>query len=150
MDLKLPPLGEGADSGNVVSILVKEGDAIAKGQGIIELETGKAVAPVPASAAGKVTKIIVAVGDKISVGQPILSLDDPGNRPRRQTGPGQTGSRRAPPCRPPPRRRRPPRRKSRNRRQWKRKAPGGRNRPLRLRSAAWRANWALISENSRQ
>jgi pyruvate dehydrogenase E2 component (dihydrolipoamide acetyltransferase) len=75
MDLKLPPLGEGADSGNVVSILVKEGETIAKGQGIIELETGKAIAPVPASAAGKVAKIIVAVGDKISVGQPILSLD---------------------------------------------------------------------------
>ncbi len=75
MDLKLPPLGEGADSGNVVSILVKEGDAIAKGQGLIELETGKAVAPVPASASGMVTKIIVAVGDKISVGQPILSID---------------------------------------------------------------------------
>ena len=68
MDLKLPPLGEGADSGNVVSILVKEGDAIAKGQGLIELETGKAIAPVPASAAGKVTKIIVAVGEKIAVG----------------------------------------------------------------------------------
>jgi pyruvate dehydrogenase E2 component (dihydrolipoamide acetyltransferase) len=76
MDLKLPPLGEGADSGNVVSILVKVGDAIAKGQGLIELETGKAVAPVPASAAGKVSKIIVAVGDKISVGQPILSIED--------------------------------------------------------------------------
>jgi pyruvate dehydrogenase E2 component (dihydrolipoamide acetyltransferase) len=55
--------------------LVKEGETIQKGQGIIELETGKAVAPVPASAAGKVTKIIVAVGDKISVGQPILSLE---------------------------------------------------------------------------
>jgi pyruvate dehydrogenase E2 component (dihydrolipoamide acetyltransferase) len=75
MDVKLPPLGEGVDSGSVVAILVKEGDQIAKGQGIIELETGKAVAPVPSSVAGKVTKIIVAVGDKISVGQPILSLE---------------------------------------------------------------------------
>src|SRR5271156_3363157 len=75
MDLKLPPLGEGVDSGSVVSILVKEGDQIQKGQGIIELETGKAVAPVPAAAAGKVSRIIVAVGDKISVGQPILSLE---------------------------------------------------------------------------
>ena len=75
MDVKLPPLGEGVDSGSVVSILVKEGEQVQKGQGIIELETGKAVAPVPASAAGKVTKIIVAVGDKISVGQPILSLE---------------------------------------------------------------------------
>jgi pyruvate dehydrogenase E2 component (dihydrolipoamide acetyltransferase) len=75
MDVKLPPLGEGVDSGSVVAILVKEGDQIAKGQGIIELETGKAVAPVPSSAAGKVTKVIVSVGDKISVGQPILSLE---------------------------------------------------------------------------
>jgi pyruvate dehydrogenase E2 component (dihydrolipoamide acetyltransferase) len=76
MDLKLPPLGEGVDSGSVVGILVREGDQIAKGQGIIELETGKAVAPVPSQAAGKVTKIMVAVGDKISVGQAILSLED--------------------------------------------------------------------------
>jgi pyruvate dehydrogenase E2 component (dihydrolipoamide acetyltransferase) len=75
MDLKLPPLGEGVDSGSVVNILVKEGDQVQKGQGIIELETGKAVAPVPASVAGKVTRVIVAVGDKISVGQAILSLD---------------------------------------------------------------------------
>jgi pyruvate dehydrogenase E2 component (dihydrolipoamide acetyltransferase) len=75
MDLKLPPLGEGVDSGSVVGVLVREGDQIAKGQGIIELETGKAVAPVPSPAAGKVTKILVAVGDKISVGQSILSLD---------------------------------------------------------------------------
>jgi pyruvate dehydrogenase E2 component (dihydrolipoamide acetyltransferase) len=83
MDLKLPPLGEGVDSGSVVGILVREGDQIAKGQGIIELETGKAVAPVPSPAAGKVTKILVSVGDKISVGQAILSLDGGGVAPAR-------------------------------------------------------------------
>jgi pyruvate dehydrogenase E2 component (dihydrolipoamide acetyltransferase) len=105
MDLKLPPLGEGADSGNVVSILVKEGDAIAKGQGIIELETGKAVAPVPASAAGKVTKIIVAVGEKISVGQPILSIEAPETAPAAKppaAQPPAAGRRRAPAAPPPP------------------------------------------------
>jgi len=74
MDIKLPPLGEGVDSGTVVSILVKTGDDIAKGQSVIEVETGKAVAPVPASAAGKVEKILVVVGAKIGVGQSILSL----------------------------------------------------------------------------
>jgi pyruvate dehydrogenase E2 component (dihydrolipoamide acetyltransferase) len=103
MDLKLPPLGEGADdSGNVVSILVKEGDQIAKGQGIIELETGKAVAPVPAAAAGKVTKIIVSVGDKISVGQPILSLETGGAAPAATAAPVT-----AAPAKPPPAQRRP-------------------------------------------
>ena len=45
MDVKLPNLGEGADSGTVVGILVKPGAQIKKGQSIIELETGKAVAP---------------------------------------------------------------------------------------------------------
>ncbi len=81
MDLKLPPLGEGVDSGTVVGVLVKEGDQITKGQGVIELETGKAVAPVPASAAGKVTKILVSVGDKISVGAPIISIGESAGAP---------------------------------------------------------------------
>jgi pyruvate dehydrogenase E2 component (dihydrolipoamide acetyltransferase) len=102
MDLKLPPLGEGADSGNVVSILVKEGDAIAKGQGIIELETGKAVAPVPASAAGKVTRIIVAVGDKIAVGQPILSLETAATTPAATPAPAKPPPVRRRPAAPPP------------------------------------------------
>ena len=74
MDVKLPPLGEGADSGTVVSILVKEGEQITKGQTIIELETGKAVTPISSSAGGQVSKIIVKEGQKISVGAPILSV----------------------------------------------------------------------------
>ena len=50
MDVRLPNLGEGADSGSVVSIAVKEGDTISAGQTIIELETGKAVAAIPSPA----------------------------------------------------------------------------------------------------
>src|SRR5208283_1927490 len=93
MDVRLPPLGEGVDSGSVVSILVKEGDQIAKGQGIIELETGKAVAPVPSSAGGKVTKIHVSVGDKISVGQTILSLEGGAAAPAKAAAPKSLASR---------------------------------------------------------
>jgi len=74
MDLKLPKLGEGADSGVVVSILVNEGDTVANGQTIIELENEKAVAAIPATAAGVVASIHVKAGDKISVGQRILTL----------------------------------------------------------------------------
>ena len=76
MDVKLPNLGEGADSGTVVGILVKPGAQIKKGQSIIELETGKAVAPIPSPAAGTVTNIRVKEGEKISVGAVILSLDE--------------------------------------------------------------------------
>ena len=57
MDLKLPKLGEDADSGVVVNVFVKEGDTVAKDQVVIELENEKAVAAIPASAAGVVAKI---------------------------------------------------------------------------------------------
>jgi pyruvate dehydrogenase E2 component (dihydrolipoyllysine-residue acetyltransferase) len=75
MDIKLPSLGEGADSGTVVNIMVKEGDQIQNDQPILELETEKAVGTIPASAAGTVEKVRVKVGDKISAGQVILTLD---------------------------------------------------------------------------
>src|SRR6476469_3934589 len=76
MDVILPNLGGGADSGSVVSIAVKEGDTVSAGQTLIELETGKAVAGIPSPAAGKVTKIAVKAGDKLSVGGVILSLQE--------------------------------------------------------------------------
>jgi pyruvate dehydrogenase E2 component (dihydrolipoamide acetyltransferase) len=78
MDLKLPALGEGADSGTVVNLFVKEGDQVAKEQAVIELENEKAVATIPSTAAGTVTKIFVKTGDKITVGQRILALSEIG------------------------------------------------------------------------
>ncbi len=74
MEIRLPRLGEGADTGSVVSVLVKEGDQIKKDQTLIELENEKAVAPIPSPASGSVAKIHIKVGDKISVGQLILTL----------------------------------------------------------------------------
>ena len=74
MDLKLPKLGEGADSGVVVTVFVKEGDTIARDQAVIELENEKAVASIPSTGAGIVTKVHVKAGDRISAGQRILTL----------------------------------------------------------------------------
>src|SRR5208283_3182070 len=76
MDLKLPHLGEGADSGTVVNLFVKEGDTVTKDQPILELENEKAVATIPSTAAGTVTQVFVKPGDKIRVGQRILSLGE--------------------------------------------------------------------------
>ena len=78
MDLKLPNLGEGADSGTVVTVFVKEGDPITKDQPLLELENEKAVATIPSTGSGKVTRVFVKPGDKISVGQKLLSFDDSG------------------------------------------------------------------------
>lgn len=76
MDVKLPNLGEGADTGTVVNVFVKEGDTIAKDQPLLELENEKAVATIPSTAAGVISKIHVKAGDKISVGARLLSLDE--------------------------------------------------------------------------
>ena len=75
MDIKLPPLGEGADTGTVVNVFVKTGDTIAPGQAILELENEKAIASIPATAGGTVRQVFVKAGDKISVGQRLLSLE---------------------------------------------------------------------------
>jgi pyruvate dehydrogenase E2 component (dihydrolipoamide acetyltransferase) len=76
MDVKLPNLGEGADTGTVVNLFVKEGDKIEKDQPLLELENEKAVATVPSTASGIVGKIHVKAGDKISVGQRILTINE--------------------------------------------------------------------------
>lgn len=78
MDVKLPNLGEGTDSGTVVSVLVKAGTPVKKGQNLIELETGKAVTPIPAPAAGVVEKLAAKEGDKLAVGALILTLKTDG------------------------------------------------------------------------
>ncbi len=91
MDVKLPRLGEGADSGVVVNVFVKEGDTVAKDQAILELENEKAVASIPSTAAGVVAKIYVKPGDKITVGQRLISLS--GGEPASAAAPAAKAAR---------------------------------------------------------
>jgi pyruvate dehydrogenase E2 component (dihydrolipoamide acetyltransferase) len=74
-EFKLPELGENIESGDVVSVMVGEGDVIKANQDVLEIETDKAVISVPSDAAGKVTKIHVAKGQTVKPGQVILSLE---------------------------------------------------------------------------
>jgi pyruvate dehydrogenase E2 component (dihydrolipoamide acetyltransferase) len=78
MEVRLPRLGEGADSGSVAAIFVKEGDQVKKDQPILELESEKAVASIPSPASGKITKIHVKEGDEIKVGQLLVTLSEDG------------------------------------------------------------------------
>lgn len=78
MDVRLPRLGEGADSGTVATIFVKEGDAVKKDQAVLELESEKAVASIPSPVAGTVNKIHVKEGDEIKVGTLIFTVAESG------------------------------------------------------------------------
>src|ERR1051325_11967985 len=75
MDVKLPQLAEGVESGTVVIILVAEGQEVKKDQPFMELETQKAVGSIPAPSAGVVRKIHVKQGMEVSVGQVLISID---------------------------------------------------------------------------
>ena len=75
MDVRFPKIGDGAEGGKVVSVLVKAGDTITTGQTILELESEKAIAPIPTPAAGTVASVRVKEGDTIAVGTLLLTLE---------------------------------------------------------------------------
>ena len=75
IDVKLPELGDGITSGDVLEVLVAEGAVVKKDQGLIEIETDKATVTVPSPSAGKVVKILVAAGQTIPIGGVILQLE---------------------------------------------------------------------------
>jgi pyruvate dehydrogenase E2 component (dihydrolipoamide acetyltransferase) len=58
----------------VIEVLVKPGDAVAKEQSLITLESDKATMEIPSPAAGVVRELKIKVGDKVSKGSPILLL----------------------------------------------------------------------------
>ncbi len=74
IDFKLPGLGENITSGDVVNVLVKEGDQIAANSGLFELETDKAVVEIPCPHAGRVVKLQAKKGDTIKVGQVVATI----------------------------------------------------------------------------
>ena len=76
--IKLPSLGENIESGDVLSILVSEGDVVTKDQDLLELETDKATMPVPSPQAGKITKVLVSEGDTVPVGGAIFEIEPEG------------------------------------------------------------------------
>ncbi|MEW6197791.1 MAG: dihydrolipoamide acetyltransferase family protein [Planctomycetota bacterium] len=77
-EFKLPDLGEGVHEGQVVNVLVKEGDTIAEYQPMLEVETDKAAVEIPSPRAGVVTKVHVVPGAMVKVGQVLVSIDDSG------------------------------------------------------------------------
>src|SRR5205085_9211359 len=59
----------------VIEVLVKPGDRIAKEQSLVTLESDKATMEIPSPAAGVVKELKIKTGDKVSQGSPILVLE---------------------------------------------------------------------------
>ena len=73
MDFALPHVGEGLHEVELVRWLVAPGDAVARGQSLMEVMSDKATMEVTATFAGTVSETLAAPGSRVKVGQRVLS-----------------------------------------------------------------------------
>ncbi|MEW5879702.1 MAG: dihydrolipoyl dehydrogenase [Pseudomonadota bacterium] len=74
IEVKVPDIGDYKDV-EVIEVLVKAGDVVAKDQSLITVESDKASMEIPSSHAGRVKAMRVKLGDKVSEGSVILELE---------------------------------------------------------------------------
>ena len=70
-EVKIPDIGD-FEQVEVIEVLVKVGDTIAKDQSLITVESDKASMEIPSAAAGLVKELKVKVGDKVAQGSVVL------------------------------------------------------------------------------
>ena len=75
MNFPLPPMGEGLYEVELVRWLVKPGEAVRRGQALLEVLSDKATMEVPAPFAGTITATLGQLGAKIAIGQVVLSYE---------------------------------------------------------------------------
>jgi 2-oxoisovalerate dehydrogenase E2 component (dihydrolipoyl transacylase) len=73
--VKLPDLGEGTVSSEIVAWHVKVGDRVAEDQPMVEMSTDKAVVEMPAPVSGRVVSLGGQPGDHIAVGAELIVLE---------------------------------------------------------------------------
>jgi pyruvate dehydrogenase E2 component (dihydrolipoamide acetyltransferase) len=73
-DVLVPDIGN-FDSVDVIEVLVKAGDSLAKDDSLITLESDKASMDIPAPFGGTVKEVKLKVGDKVAQGTLILTVD---------------------------------------------------------------------------
>jgi pyruvate/2-oxoglutarate dehydrogenase complex dihydrolipoamide acyltransferase (E2) component len=74
--VNLPKAGMGIEEGTVARWLKAEGDLVAKGEALVEIETAKAMQEVAAPATGKLTRILVPEGGTAPVNSALALIDE--------------------------------------------------------------------------
>ncbi|TCS95946.1 dihydrolipoamide acetyltransferase family protein [Hazenella coriacea] len=77
-EFKLPDVGEGIHEGEIVKLLVKEGDSIQEFDTFAEVQTDKAVVEIPSPVTGRVKEIRVKEGEIALVGSVIATFEADG------------------------------------------------------------------------
>jgi pyruvate/2-oxoglutarate dehydrogenase complex dihydrolipoamide acyltransferase (E2) component len=71
---RLPDLGEGVTEGQIVRVLVAEGDHVSEDQPLLEVETDKAAVEIPSPYGGVVTQVHVTEQQVVNVGDVMVTF----------------------------------------------------------------------------
>jgi pyruvate dehydrogenase E2 component (dihydrolipoamide acetyltransferase) len=74
----MPALGVAQQTGTLLKWLKAEGESVAKGEPLMEIETDKATVEIEAAASGVLARVSAKAGDEIPVGQTIALILAPG------------------------------------------------------------------------
>src|SRR5205085_8443652 len=80
-DVILPALGMAQDTGKILRWFKVEGEQVAKGEPVAEIETDKATVEIEAPADGVLGRVSAAAGDDVPVGQVIATILTPDEVP---------------------------------------------------------------------
>ncbi|HLS82103.1 MAG TPA: dihydrolipoamide acetyltransferase family protein [Steroidobacter sp.] len=91
--VKLPDLGEGTVSSEIVAWRVQVGERIAEDDPMVEMSTDKAVVEMPAPVSGTVVSLGGRPGDQIAVGAELIVLETDATAPRDESaGPSDSSA----------------------------------------------------------
>ena len=77
----MPSLGHTMEKGKIIEWLKQEGEAVAKGEPLVVIETDKVITEVESPADGVVLKIAVAAEEERPIGTPLVLLGSAGEEP---------------------------------------------------------------------
>ncbi|BCB02324.1 dihydrolipoamide acetyltransferase family protein [Bacillus sp. KH172YL63] len=83
MEVKLHDIGEGMTEANINHFLVKVGDVVRADQPLVEVQTDKMTAEIPAPFSGVIKEITVREGETIPVGSTVLLMEEGAGGSRR-------------------------------------------------------------------
>ena len=72
----MPKMGDGMEEGTLLKWLKSEGDEVAEGDAIAEIETDKVSLEIEATDSGTLSRLLVGEGDVVPIGQPIAQIGE--------------------------------------------------------------------------
>ena len=74
-EILMPKFGEVMEEGTLIEWKKKEGDAVEKGEVVLEIETDKANTDVESTATGVIQEILVQEGETVAVNTPLALIE---------------------------------------------------------------------------